>query len=300
MPRSRGTRRRQLNRAALEAKNMTSQPDATKKPSQGEPANDHRKHDGTSGYGQRLKNVPKRMFSALIEASGNANFWLVLGTWALAFVAYWTLSSANTASEKQLNILRNQTRAFVYFDRIEFQVGNITPSDKVTGPIAVYNLPGNLGRGVAVSVVFTNGGTTQTKDARVRVACFRPRDLGGNFIPESNTPPTSTYNSDTPDEPTVLGPKQSKTFGPCAQITQSDLVDIGSGAFRFIVAAEIDYRDVADPKTLHKTFAEQRITIINANLDHFAARFADTGKLNCADEECPENATPEDAAPTDL
>src|SRR5262249_4210328 len=123
--------------------------------------------------------------------------------------------------------------------------------------------------------------------ARVNIGCLRPRGPDGTFIQQSKTPPISVYESDNNPVSTVFGPKQSKEFGPCAQISQSDLVDIGSGAFRFVVVGEVDYRDVFDPSTWHKTFFSQQVIVVESNLDNFSARFTDYA-LNCADSECPE------------
>lgn len=52
----------------------------------------------------------------LLIALGTANFWLVLGTWALALIGYIGVRSADRASESQLNAMHAAERPFIGID----------------------------------------------------------------------------------------------------------------------------------------------------------------------------------------
>jgi hypothetical protein len=129
-----------------------------------------------------------------------------------------------------------------------------------------------------------NNGNTSTKNFPATVMCKSTdiKDLPEPFILFAWDDKRAVSD--------IIGPKQTKDFGPC-NLLPEEVRKLNEGALAMYLLAEVRYRDLIDPGVPHVTQFSQRLYVSDLDEKLPTPKFNwssdSVGRHNCADDDCP-------------
>lgn len=152
-----------------------------------------------------------------------------------------------------------------------------------TAGFAAFDVKDRTAKLVGMNVPFINSGNTPTKDLELLLRCVPS-------VEALAEPWAVMHNETKPHSPAVI-PPHGNTSAMCT-FQAEQFIQVKRGAMHAYVMAEVTYRDRLDPTVRHVTQAEWELSnplIDDAATTWNGAQWANIGKHNCADEDCPPN-----------
>lgn len=191
--------------------------------------------------------------------SAVATFLAAIAAAAAVYIGWLQLGTL----EKSEAAMRNSSRAFVYFDRLE-----LSPYPRPPDDVAVFG----------VTVVTTNSGNTPALRMRFRSAC-----LQSAWEFEGDPYELTDWTKVAPGQPMILGPKQTLTLQGC-NLTPDQITNLRNGKTNIHVIVETRYED-----TFHSGVQRVTQTVQRLRIDAEGGySFGFVGAHNCSDDNCPQ------------
>jgi hypothetical protein len=220
------------------------------------------KKNGHRAYkycGQKLQNSYELFKSSRSEA----NFWISLGTWVLAFAAIAAYVESCEERKISRDALYSVQRAF------------LIPETLIAVPVQ--------GTGdVFIGPPIANSGTTPAYHTQVSVSdCFRTAPLPASFSFPLQEPQQTSI---------MIGPKDSQ-FITGLRMSRASLYGVQTGQFTIYFWGVIRYRDIFYPRVPeHVTMYCVQLFGVDGDLNtgNITMRTRTCLQHNCTDEECHE------------